>query len=232
LKTLLVRLEGPLQSWGTQGRFGIRDTDREPSKSGVLGLLGAALGMARDDDAQLATLRQLSFAVRVDREGTILRDYHTVGGGTFRGQPHGVASEGKAGSTALTQRYYLQDASFLVGLGSDDGEFLTRIGAALDAPRWPLSLGRRSCALSARPFVGIVDGAPREALERFVPLVPRESGRKEELPAEVRLVFETDAIQGAPRQDEPESFALYGRRHLVRYVSSTFVKTEGLVPCT
>ena len=49
MNTLLLRLAGPMQSWGTQSRFTIRDTGYEPSKSGVIGLLCAALGKPRDE---------------------------------------------------------------------------------------------------------------------------------------------------------------------------------------
>src|SRR5690606_33869407 len=77
---LLLLLSGPMQSWGTQSRFAHRDTDFEPSKSGVLGLVGSALGMSRDDDDLLQALASLKMGVRVDREGRILRDYHTAGG--------------------------------------------------------------------------------------------------------------------------------------------------------
>ena len=48
MSVLLMRLAGPMQSWGTQSRFGHRDTGTEPSKSGVIGLLCAALGWPRD----------------------------------------------------------------------------------------------------------------------------------------------------------------------------------------
>ena len=44
MSVLLVRLAGPMQSWGSQSRFSHRDTEREPTKSGVVGLLSAALG--------------------------------------------------------------------------------------------------------------------------------------------------------------------------------------------
>ncbi len=47
MSVLLLRLAGPLQSWGTQSRFRVRDTGREPSKSGVIGLLCTALGRPR-----------------------------------------------------------------------------------------------------------------------------------------------------------------------------------------
>ena len=48
MPVLLMRLAGPMQSWGTQSRFLHRDTGREPSKSGVIGVLCAALGRPRD----------------------------------------------------------------------------------------------------------------------------------------------------------------------------------------
>ena len=44
MSTLLLRLAGPLQAWGNDSKFETRRTGREPSKSGVIGLLAAALG--------------------------------------------------------------------------------------------------------------------------------------------------------------------------------------------
>jgi CRISPR system Cascade subunit CasD len=217
VKSVLLRLEGPLQSWGTQGRFGIRDTDREPSKSGVLGLVGAALGMRRDDGARLAQLRRLSLAVRVDREGSLVRDYHTVGGGSFHGAPHGLWSieeEKRETLTALTERFYLADASFLAALGGDDHALIEDIGAALASPVWPLFLGRRSCAPSRPVFAGVID-APPEAAVRGAPLSTEDRARA---PARLRLVLEADPATGAPRDDDPESFALYARSFAPRFV--------------
>lgn len=76
MNTLLLRLEGPMQSWGVQSRFGMRDTESEPSKSGVIGLLCAALGLPRS--ANLENLVALRMGVRVDREGKISVDYQTA----------------------------------------------------------------------------------------------------------------------------------------------------------
>ena len=76
MATLLLRLAAPLQSWGADSKFEIRKTNREPTKSGVIGLLAAALGLARDDDQALQRLNGLRFAVRVDQEGELLVDYH------------------------------------------------------------------------------------------------------------------------------------------------------------
>jgi CRISPR system Cascade subunit CasD len=228
LKSVLVRLAGPLQAWGTQGRFGIRDTDREPSKSGVLGLVGAALGMSRDDNARLEQLRRLAFAVRVDREGIPLRDYHTVGGGRSTRDEYGLWSieGGKkiAGLTAVTERLYLADASFLTALGSEDDELIGRVARALQDPVWPPFLGRRACAPAEPLYAGTVNIAPDAAL-RQTPMTRRD---RADAPDRLRLVLETDADNGRPRQDDPESFALYGRRHGLRYVRFDFIARDSL----
>ena len=55
MSTLLLRLAGPMQSWGTDSKFDVRRTQREPSKSGVIGLVAAALGIPRQDRQALAS---------------------------------------------------------------------------------------------------------------------------------------------------------------------------------
>ena len=82
MATLLLRLAAPLQSWGADSKFETRKTEREPTKSGVIGLLAAALGLRRDDDAGLQPLCGLRFGVRIDREGELLVDFHTAGNPT------------------------------------------------------------------------------------------------------------------------------------------------------
>ena len=79
MATLLLRLAAPLQSWGMDSKFETRKTNREPTKSGIIGLLSAALGLRRDETEEIEKLNQLRFAVRVDREGSLLIDYHTAG---------------------------------------------------------------------------------------------------------------------------------------------------------
>lgn len=213
MKSVLIRLEGPMQSWGTQGRFSIRDTDTEPSKSGVIGFVGAALGMPRDDDATLASLAGLEMAVRVDREGTLLHDYHTAGGGRFRGEQHRVWGTG----TVTSRRYYLCDASFLAALGGDNHALIERLAEKLENPTWSLFLGRRSCVPSTPPLAGLRNLAPAEALRRE-PL-------PDDLPGPVRLLVECGPGDGAvPRNDLPLSFALYQRRHARRFVRTEWLR--------
>lgn len=131
MSTLLIPLAGPMQSWGTRSRFDDRDTEAEPSKSGVLGLAAAALGIDRAEP--VAHLAALAFGVRVDRPGLPQHDYHTA-------QLHpGVRGTG----TSLTRRAYLSDAAFWAAL-SGDPALLAELHAALRNPHWPLSLGRKA----------------------------------------------------------------------------------------
>ncbi|AHH16502.1 CRISPR-associated protein [Nocardia nova SH22a] len=82
---LLIRLAAPLQSWGSLSRFAHRSTDLHPTKSGVIGMLAAALGLDRADP--LDTLTELRFGVRADCPGVPVRDYHAVGGGAYPLRP-------------------------------------------------------------------------------------------------------------------------------------------------
>ena len=132
MATLLLRLAAPLQAWGADSKFETRKTNREPTKSGVIGLLAAALGLRRDESEGLARLTGLRFGVRVEREGQLLVDYHTV-----------KTQDEK--NSYVTYRHYLQDAVFLAGLESEDAALLQQLQDALQHPAFPLYLGRRPC---------------------------------------------------------------------------------------
>lgn len=174
--TLRLWLAGPLQSWGTSSRFEIRTTDLWPSKSGVVGLLAAALGRGRSEP--IDDLAALRFGVREVHAGVVLRDFHTAGAG-FGARGVAVASGAKARGI-VSQRYYLQDAVFVVGLEGPDRAFLEHLRKAVRSPRWPLALGRRSCP-PADPLVdenAIADAPLREALaERWAPTWSDLAGR-------------------------------------------------------
>lgn len=142
MTTLLLRLAGPLQSWGTSSRFTRRATDRTPSKSGVIGLLAAAEGQRRTDSIE--HLLGLRFAVRTEQPGTLLRDFQTA------------ARPGERTPVSVSSRHYLSDAVFLAAM-EGDRDLLEGLQAALRAPHFPLFLGRRSC-----PPVGRLDGGLRD----------------------------------------------------------------------
>ena len=193
MPTLLLRLAGPMQSWGTTSRFDERDSQLEPSKSGVLGLVCAALG--RDRAEPLDDLARLKMGVRVDREGLLLRDYQTATGV--------MTAAGKAdlNRTVISPRYYLADAAFLVGLEGAGRELLQGIHAALRAPVWPLALGRKSFPPGEPVWIdqGLREEALREALRGWSRIAtPRREHRDEPL----RLVLEHES-EGAVRLDQP-----------------------------
>lgn len=216
--TLLLRLTGPMQSWGTRSRFTIRDGANEPSKSGVVGLLCAALGRPRD--ASVDDLAALRMGVRVDREGRPSMDYQTAGG-THRGTDrYGVAkASGAAPGTLISTRHYLADADFLVGLESEDLGQLERLRDALDRPRWQIFLGRKSYVASEPilPRDGLRHG---EALEPALRNFPRIDGS----PAEAaRLILEVRP--GEPhaddvRQDQPVGAAFRDRTFGARAIAT------------
>lgn len=201
--TLLLRLAAPLQSWGEDSKFETRRTRKEPTKSGVIGLLAAALGRRRDEP--LDDLKSLRFAVRVDQEGELLRDFH-------------MAKEEEE-NAYLTERYYLSDAVFLAGLESGDEEFLRKLDAALRAPAFPLFLGRRSCP----PTLPLSLGVTSEPLEKALTAAPRQNPEwmrrfEDAGEASLRAMFDADpGVCGAARlKDLPVSFSLERRQYAYR----------------
>ena len=234
MSTLLLRLAGPMQSWGTDTRFDIRFTGREPSKSGVIGVLCAALGKPREerpDDGfpPLVALSGLRLGVRVDRPGRIEVDYQTAGGSHHVGAPQGVINAmGKDWSTVQSRRYYLADADFLVGLEGDDA-LLRWLDGALAAPVWQLSLGRKAF-VPGEP-VRLPDAGPGSewwemGLEAALGLSPGTAGypwrpryRGERRPDRLRAVLDGAVTADAERrQDVPLNFA--ARRFGVRFVET------------
>lgn len=97
LHVLLARLAGPLQSWGLSSRFDQRDTHLRPTKSGFIGLLAAAAGLSREEP--ITPLDELRFAVRADRPGTPVEDYHTVGGGRYPLRPRDLITDHRLNRT-------------------------------------------------------------------------------------------------------------------------------------
>ena len=199
MSTLLLRLAAPLQSWGTESKFERRATGREPSKSGVIGLLAAALGRRRDE--QLDDLASLKFGVRFIRAGQVMVDYHTAR---------------SSRQTYVTKREYLEDAIFLVGL-EGEFEFLQTLDLAVKAPYFPLYLGRRSCPPTGRISLGIRDVSLKEALlnEPFGSETDSDESRR------CILHLDTDEVGAHRQRDLPISFSQKYRQFTYRYIMST-----------
>ncbi|GLW66580.1 type I-E CRISPR-associated protein Cas5/CasD [Actinomadura rubrobrunea] len=231
-RVLLLRLAGPLQSWGEQSRFNRRETRPQPTKSGVLGLLAAAQGRRREDP--LNDLIDLAIGVRVDQAGTLLRDYHTVS--DYRGRPLPQAAVNAKGVqkptspvkyTHVTQRFYLQDALFVVGVAGQ-AELLESLAAAVRRPAFPLALGRRSCPPTQPIVLGIHPGTLSEALTeqpwQAGPAVRRDFQRRHGRRARIDLSVTIETPDGDDVvHDVPLSFAPRDRRYASRRVTHSWV---------
>ena len=211
-----------MQSWGTTSRFTERDTGTEPSKSGVIGLLCAALGKPRREEPEhaarwprLADLASLRMGVRIDRPGSVGVDFQTAGGGKLGSTPYGVAQvHGGIFGSVMSWRYFLQDASFLVGVSGLDRGLLEQLHQALREPVWQLYLGRRAYLPSTPPYLpdGLVDlDLPNALLQYGQP--PGD---------DARVILEIPYSHGAEsRMDQPVDFNR--RRFERRYVEVTTV---------
>jgi len=221
---LFIRLAGPMQSWGVMSRFSRRDTGKEPSKSGVIGLICAALGISREDDQHpdFLKLTKAKFGIRVLRGGVLQSDYHTA--------QNIAKADGGTKETELSTRFYLADADFIAAIESDDRDLLERGHAALKNPMWQLFLGRKAFVphvpLYVRDEFAIIAGSDlRTALgdggvvERLCEVMPYTGFDKDQ-----RLVIE-DENGSEIRQDVPLSFA--ERRFTIRRVRTTFARTIG-----
>jgi CRISPR system Cascade subunit CasD len=217
MHTLLLRFAAPMQSWGVQSRFTVRDTGREPSKSGVVGLLCAALGRPRSEPVH--DLAELIMGVRVDREGVVEMDFHTA-------KDVYKAHGGKPKKTEISRRYYLADAAFLVGLESENMDFLIKLQAALRNPHWPLYLGRKAFVPS--PPIYLPDGLRKseklhEALETY-PWLGHDELMYQKLKTKnkgrIKVIFD-DNNGDQVRPDYPISFE--DRKFAPRRITTTFI---------
>lgn len=165
---LILRLDGPMQAWGTHTFEDFRPSNLFPTRSGLLGLLGACLGIDRSDHAGLEQLASsVEFTVRADRAvvrtddgkpiskaAVKLADFHTV---LAARKVDGSANK----NPVVSRREYLFDAAFTVVIGEKPEASVTLdvIAEALRRPRYTPVLGRRSCPIT-RP---LLEGAPIEA---------------------------------------------------------------------
>ena len=163
VKTLALYLDGPMQSWGCQSQFDRRTTLAYPTKSGVIGMLCAALGIDRSDTTSIASLAALSMKVLCLSQISRWTDYHTVGAGYDRDsdkqhRPR-KADGGTRKDAVVSRREYLSDARFGVLL-SGDGTLLNRCDKALQDPRWGIWFGRKSCIPASPITQGVFNDHP------------------------------------------------------------------------
>lgn len=222
---LLLRLAGPMQSWGEHSTFNVRDTLPYPTRSGIIGLLAAALGLPRT--ASPTRFAALTITIRIDRPGTPMVDFHTVGGGLPRDKTVPTA-EGtrRAANTAtiVSHRAYLADAVFVAAI-EGPAALITELCDALHEPVWGGYLGRRSCPPESPLLIaGPIPDADR--LLTRLPLSRRRPHRRDERPdaeATVTVDFVHEGAHSAgirtSLNDVPESFSPHSRRYHSRDIT-------------
>ncbi len=207
---LILRLDGPMQAWGTHTFEDFRPSNLYPTRSGLLGLLAACLGIERSDHAgQAALAASVEFSVRVDSAVTRpekeamackahikIDDYHTVM------DARRVSRAPKKGETIQSWRQYLYDAAFTVTVGAKpDAAFtLDTIAAALRRPLYTPTLGRRSCPPARPVFDGEVEA------ENAVVALQRASGNGELIYSEAETSSQPVRLRDVPLHGSKRQF--------------------------
>jgi len=158
---LILRLDGPMQCWGTHTYEDYRPSNLFPTRSALVGLLAACLGIERSDRAGLRALAQgIDLTVRVDqapwRPERSERDLHARKTPVKMTDYHTVLEARRAnrlprtGETIETRREYLFDASFTVAIAERGKHIygLDIIAKHLKMPVYTPFLGRRSCPIA------------------------------------------------------------------------------------
>ncbi|WP_292366560.1 MULTISPECIES: type I-E CRISPR-associated protein Cas5/CasD [unclassified Methanoculleus] len=222
---LVFRLYGPMASWGGIAVGEYRPGERSPTKSAILGLIGAALGIRRDDTTTQARLRDgYRMATIAHTPGNLLRDYHTTQvapeiarkrNWKFATRREELSIPRDMLNTILSTREYLCDAFYTVCLWETTAEPpypLAEIAERLKSPVFTLYLGRKSCPIALPVQSQIVTGANlQEALEKasfkdgsFLKGLP---GRGAEgmlfWEGDEETGFSTGAAYATPRRDIP-----------------------------
>jgi CRISPR system Cascade subunit CasD len=222
MSTLLLRFASPLQSWGSSSRFQSRFTDREPSKSAVIGMIAASLGRRRNDS--IDDLSSIGFGVRIDQPGKLLTDFQTAK--TVNGK-----------HAFISNRHYLSDAIFLVGI-EDTDENLSIYESALTGPFFPLFLGRRSCP-PTQPFVlGIREGLslisalenePWQASVSYMKSLRYQQQIALEIVVDTQFGTSSSYVQHDLPQTFSQNYRLYSPRSVRRIIDGSLVINEKAV---
>lgn len=212
---LILQLSGPMQSWGTRSHWDSRDTHTFPTRSALIGLVAAANGHLRHQP--LDRYAALEFTIRIDRAGTTITDYHTVGGGRPPGQTPPQASgtryrpkrRAEGQGTIVSLRDYLSDAAFTVAITASDANLIDDIDNALKAPTFGPHLGRRSCPPAGPLVLGRV-GDPVGALTQAVPIARDKPHAQDHV--SIDIITETtpehaDAVRSHTNPTNPIDFS-------------------------
>lgn len=205
---VIFTLAAPMGAFADLAGHERRHSGTWPARSAVLGLVGAALGVRRDETARQQSLWRWRTAVSVLSRGVAYRDYHTVQTvPTARIKRPATRREAlkaleSKDNPVITWRDYRSDCAFGVALwGGEDSE---EVRNALIRPHFTLYLGRKSCPLSAPTAPKVLQAAnPVEALA-LIDLPPFLGNRLD--PRRPLMVVSEEPLDGGReeiRWDEP-----------------------------
>jgi CRISPR system Cascade subunit CasD len=196
MPVLLMRLEGPLQSWGDHSYWDERDSSATPTKSGIVGLIGNCMGLGRDDSEIERLYESIRIAVRVDDPGQYMSDFQTIANTR-------TASGKRNPNMVISPRQYLANASFLVAVDVLDEVYAKDLKDALTHPKRPPYLGRKCCIPTVPIYSGLFDDGEMEDILISDTLPIHHNGTP---PKFLQLEME-----GEPKGDEP----LFRRRDVL-----------------
>ena len=215
---LVLRLAGPMQSWGVDSRFTRRSTEAFPTKSALVGLLAAAQGRRRSDPIE--DLAELRLAVRVDQPGQLLRDFHTA----HRGET----------SMPLSHRFYRADAAFGAFIEGPD-DMIEALAQAIVRPAFPLYLGRRSCPPTLPLRLAVREGSAWDAVREtswmasgyYQKIQRGDRFVRTRVVADLGIIpSEAESTSQQTIQDMPISFDSENRKYTLRTVEETYIELE------
>ena len=213
-KYLVMYFDAPMQSWGYQSKFDQRTSLSHPTKSGVTGLICAAMGIPKNDNNSLAEIANLEMIVYVLKFPHRITDFHTIGGGyNKKNESQFIAktANGKTGNTVVSKREYLLDAKFAVVISGEE-ILVSKVSEALKNPKWGIWLGRKNCIPAEPVFRGIFDDL--EKTETFVKSLAKTNDSK------IRKIETAKNFNDATGNimDIPISFANDKREFSVRHI--------------
>lgn len=196
-RIIILRLEGPLQSWGASSKWDSRSTESFPTRSGVVGLIGSALGLERGDRELLSLNSAMTMAVRADRSGETVVDFQTVRAPGEERIPTAGGGKKPVGFTVVSKRSYLQDACFTVFLEVEE-DWHERIVKALRSPKWSLYLGRKNC-VPTRPVLENEEAVYSDIMDALFHYSPAE---RSVFPMPYETEIADDSLPSLTRSDD------------------------------
>lgn len=204
MKTLVLKCSAPLQSWSIDSRFKTRSSGYYPSRSAIIGIFAAAMGMERDEPLNI--FDDVAIIVRVDKGGTVLPDYQSARRWT---NDRGII-QSRGNALVVSDRYYIEDAIFMVFVSAND-TLIERIANAIQHPVYSLFLGRKSCPPTDDFLYGLLDTDIEDSLS----LVPSQS--KNDTLTVIRNAKQGEVADDVIK-DNPRSFTISNREYSGRRV--------------